>query len=125
MDKICEAVWVDVEIAPAALDDDGNIISPAITESQLAQVERDATSEEQAEIDARRADAAANAQRNAILDQIQELEAANPISPRALREQALIIAQIIERVTGSAPTSPGFTKAADLDAQISALRAQL
>lgn len=55
-DKICELVRTEVEIAPAVTDEEtGEVIVPAVIEIRQVQRERDATPEEQAEIDERRA----------------------------------------------------------------------
>lgn len=61
----------------------------------------------------------------AIKAQIAALEAGNPITARAQREQALVIMEIIKQVTGEYPSAPGFVRAKEVDDQIIALRALL
>lgn len=60
-----------------------------------------------------------------IKTQIAAIESSAPITARLQREQALIIRELIKKVTGAYPTSKAFTEAASMDAQIIALRSQL
>jgi hypothetical protein len=60
------------------------------------------------------------------LAQIAAIEAANPITHRNLRDLSMTVAQIAAAVTGTDPmVNPAVQQIAALEAQISALRAQL
>ena len=60
------------------------------------------------------------------LDQIADIEAANPITHRNLRDLSMTVAQIAAAVTGTdASVNPAVQQILALEAQISALRAQL
>ncbi len=56
---------------------------------------------------------------------IAELEAQNPFTPTVLRQEALIIRELIKTVQGSYPNTVGFNLAKQIDDQINALRAQI
>ena len=60
------------------------------------------------------------------LAQIAAIEAANPITHRNLRDLSMTVAQIAAAVTGTDPlVNPAVQQIVALEAQISALRAQL
>jgi hypothetical protein len=60
------------------------------------------------------------------LQQIAAIEAANPITHRNLRDLSMTVAQIAAAVTGTnAMVNPAVQQIVALEAQISALRAQL
>jgi len=73
------------------------------------------------------ADQQANAptSQDIIKQQIAALELANPITPRAQRELALMVDQIVLQLTGAPVNSVGMQRARDLEAQIATLRAKL
>jgi hypothetical protein len=59
-------------------------------------------------------------------DQIQAIEAANPITHRMLRDLSMTVAQIAGVVTGTDPmVNPAVQQIVALEAQIAVLRAQL
>jgi len=60
------------------------------------------------------------------VDQIQAIEAANPITHRMLRDLSMTVAQIAGVVTGTDPmVNPAVQQIVALEAQIAVLRAQL
>jgi multidrug efflux pump subunit AcrA (membrane-fusion protein) len=62
---------------------------------------------------------------SSIRAQIREIEQANPITPRALRELALLVDQIVTQLSGNPVNSVGMQKVRAAEAQIAALRSQL
>lgn len=136
MDKVCELIWQDVEISHAVLDKYGNVVESAVITRELMQVERDCTTDEQAEIDARRADAIANAdnvRKAAIQDQIDDLErnalenrGARELHLRLMEQEAVSLASAAGVTTDEyLATVPYYVKLKALDDQITELRAQL
>lgn len=102
MDKVCELVWVDVEYT--AYDEAGEAYTA--TEKKLVQRERDCTPEEQAEIDARRAQAP-------MLDKLKRMDAI----------KAELAALDVKRIR---PIAEGDTAyLATLNEQVATLRAEL
>ena len=60
------------------------------------------------------------------VDQIQAIEAANPITHRMLRDLSMTVAQIAGAVTGTDPmVNPAVQQIVALEAQIAVLRARL
>jgi len=60
------------------------------------------------------------------VDQIQAIEAANPITHRMLRDLSMTVAQIAGVVTGTDPmVNPAVQQIVALEAQIAVLRARL
>jgi len=60
------------------------------------------------------------------LEQIQAIEAANPITHRNLRDLSMTVAQIAAAVTGTDPmVNPAVQQIVTFEAQIAALRAQI